>query len=167
MSEQLASQSRLSSGISRRTALRGAAWSASAVTVVVATPNIAAASGGATGSGGTTKVKRQGNNLEVSSSITAGPASLTNVRAVVTVSFTAAGPSLASATVNPPWSTSGSVSASTATFILGPLAAGQTVSFKPTLGMNDASEVAGSLTIHYTWDGNADGDTVGGTFTKN
>jgi hypothetical protein len=44
MSEQLTSQSRLSSGISRRTALRGAAWSASAVTVVVATPNIAAAS---------------------------------------------------------------------------------------------------------------------------
>ncbi|WP_299931016.1 hypothetical protein [uncultured Nocardioides sp.] len=46
MSDQLTSQSRPSSGISRRTALRGAAWSASAVTVVVATPNIAAASGG-------------------------------------------------------------------------------------------------------------------------
>lgn len=44
MSKQLTSQSRPSSGISRRTALRGAAWSASAVTVVVATPNIAAAS---------------------------------------------------------------------------------------------------------------------------
>jgi hypothetical protein len=44
MSEQLTSQSRPSSGVSRRTALRGAAWSASAVTVVVATPNVAAAS---------------------------------------------------------------------------------------------------------------------------
>lgn len=47
MSDQLTSQSRSNeSGITRRTALRGAAWSASAVTVVVATPNIAAASGG-------------------------------------------------------------------------------------------------------------------------
>ena len=46
MSDQLTSQSRPSSGISRRTALRGAAWSASAVTVVVATPNIAAATPG-------------------------------------------------------------------------------------------------------------------------
>ena len=47
MSDQLTSQSRPSQGvISRRTALRGAAWSASAVTVVVATPNIAAASPG-------------------------------------------------------------------------------------------------------------------------
>ena len=45
MSDQLTSQSRSNeSGITRRTALRGAAWSASAVTVVVATPNIAAAS---------------------------------------------------------------------------------------------------------------------------
>jgi hypothetical protein len=47
MSDQLSSQSRSNeSGITRRTALRGAAWSASAVTVVVATPNIAAASTG-------------------------------------------------------------------------------------------------------------------------
>lgn len=47
MSDQLTSQSRSSeSVISRRTALRGAAWSASAVTVVVATPNIAAATPG-------------------------------------------------------------------------------------------------------------------------
>lgn len=47
MSDQLTSQSRSNaSGITRRTALRGAAWSASAVTVVVATPNIAAASTG-------------------------------------------------------------------------------------------------------------------------
>nr|WP_300047387.1 hypothetical protein [uncultured Nocardioides sp.] len=47
MSDQLTSQSRSNeSGITRRTALRGAAWSASAVTVVVATPNIAAASPG-------------------------------------------------------------------------------------------------------------------------
>lgn len=51
MSDQLTSQSRPSSGISRRTALRGAAWSASAVTVVVATPNIAAASTTGTASG--------------------------------------------------------------------------------------------------------------------
>ena len=46
MSDQLTSKSRsIESGITRRTALRGAAWSASAVTVVVAAPNIAAASG--------------------------------------------------------------------------------------------------------------------------
>lgn len=39
MSDQLTSQSRSNaSGITRRTALRGAAWSASAVTVVVAAP---------------------------------------------------------------------------------------------------------------------------------
>jgi hypothetical protein len=44
MSSQLTEQSRLHAGVSRRTALRGAAWTASAVTVVVATPNIAAAS---------------------------------------------------------------------------------------------------------------------------
>ena len=53
MSDQLTSQSRSNeSGITRRTALRGAAWSASAVTVVVATPNIAAATvtGSASGS---------------------------------------------------------------------------------------------------------------------
>ena len=168
MSDQLTSQSRSNeSGITRRTALRGAAWSASAVTVVVATPNIAAASGGATGTGGTTTIKRQGNGLDVTSSLTAGPAALTNVRATVTVTFTPSGPSLESATVNSPWSTAGSVSASTATFMLGSLAANQTVSFKPGLGLRDASEVAGTLTIHYTWAGNADGATVGGTFTKN
>ena len=34
----------MSTGVSRRSALRGAAWTATAVTVVVATPNIAAAS---------------------------------------------------------------------------------------------------------------------------
>jgi hypothetical protein len=44
MSNQLTEQSRLHAGVTRRTALRGAAWTASAVTVVVATPNIAAAS---------------------------------------------------------------------------------------------------------------------------
>ena len=63
MSDQLTSQSRPSSGISRRTALRGAAWSASAVTVVVATPNIAAASPGQTPKGEAKgSVTRSGNN---------------------------------------------------------------------------------------------------------
>lgn len=58
MSEQLTSQSRPSSGISRRTALRGAAWSASAVTVVVATPNIAAATVTGTAAGSMTRVEK-------------------------------------------------------------------------------------------------------------
>lgn len=58
MSEQLTSQSRSNeSGITRRTALRGAAWSASAVTVVVATPNIAAATVTGTASGSATRSK--------------------------------------------------------------------------------------------------------------
>ena len=78
MSDQLTSQSRSNeSGITRRTALRGAAWSASAVTVVVATPNIAprrpvrrrrqaravqsrAAAGTATSSRSTTTLKNTG-----------------------------------------------------------------------------------------------------------
>src|SRR5687768_9209304 len=61
MSDQLTSQSRSNeSGITRRTALRGAAWSASAVTVVVATPNIAAASVTPTGTA-VGSVTRSGN----------------------------------------------------------------------------------------------------------
>ena len=59
MSDQLTSQSRSNeSGITRRTALRGAAWSASAVTVVVATPNIAAATVTGTAAGSMTRTEK-------------------------------------------------------------------------------------------------------------
>jgi hypothetical protein len=47
MSDELTRQARPIAGISRRTALRGAAWSASAVTVVVAAPAHATTSPGA------------------------------------------------------------------------------------------------------------------------
>lgn len=165
MSDQLTSQSRSNeSGITRRTALRGAAWSASAVTVVVATPNIAAASGGGTGSAGTTSAVRQGNRLNVTSSLTAGPKALTNIQAVVTVTFNSAGPTISSATASS-WAAAGRTSF-TATFTLASLAANTPVSFSPVLGLKDASEVAGSFSIRYTWDGNSAGATAGGTFTK-
>jgi hypothetical protein len=168
MSEQLTSTSRLSAGISRRTALRGAAWSASAVTVVVATPNIAAASGGATGIGGASSAIRQGNTLEASSSLTAGPAELRSIQAVVTVTFDTAGPTISSTSLDSQsaWAATGFTSF-TATFTLGSLAAGQTAAFEPRIGLKNASNVAGTFSIHYTWAGNVDGVTVGGTFTKN
>lgn len=168
MSDQLTSQSRSNeSGITRRTALRGAAWSASAVTVVVATPNIAAASGGASGTGGTSTAERQGNDLEITSSLTAGPTALSAIQAVVTLSFAPAGPTIATATLKgrSSWTATGKTDF-TATYTLGSLAAGAPVEFLPVLGLNNASNVAGSFSIKYTWSGNATGSTVGGTFTK-
>ena len=76
MSDQLTSQSRSNeSGITRRTALRGAAWSASAVTVVVATPNIAAASVGATGTCGSCDASAPGKTRSNDTSIAEGRAS--------------------------------------------------------------------------------------------
>ncbi|MCY4726590.1 hypothetical protein NYO98_09905 [Nocardioides sp. STR2] len=169
MSEQLTSQSRSNeSGITRRTALRGAAWSVSAVTVVVATPNIAAASGGATGTGGASSANRQGNNLEITSSLTAGPVALSSIEAMVTVSFATVGPTIASTSLKgqSQWKATGKTDF-TATFTLGSLAAGTNAAFEPILGLQNASSVAGSFSIKYTWSGNVDGDTVGGTFTKN
>lgn len=59
MSDQLTDQSRSNeSGITRRTALRGAAWSVSAVTIVVAAPAHAATSGRAGTATGT--IRRNG-----------------------------------------------------------------------------------------------------------
>lgn len=166
MSDQLTSQSRPSSGISRRTALRGAAWSASAVTVVVATPNIAAASGGSKGTAGTTTAIRSGNTLYVTSSLTAASAALSSVQARVTVSFDPVGASIKSTSAQSPWVTTGSTEL-TATFTAASVPAGGTLSFKPELVLKDASDVDGTISIHYTWDGNADGATAVGTFTKN
>lgn len=77
MSDQLTDQSRSNeSGITRRTALRGAAWSASAVTVVVATPNIAAATVTGTASGSMARVEKTAS----------GTATLTNGSAAIAAS---------------------------------------------------------------------------------
>ena len=60
----------IASGLSRRSALRGAAWTTAAVTVVVATPNIAAATPGATCSSITGD--RTGANFDATISCTGG-----------------------------------------------------------------------------------------------
>lgn len=86
MSDQLTSQSRSNeSGITRRTALRGAAWSASAVTVVVATPNIAAASTTPSWTNGSAYRSSNDQNAQFVTwtfTIQAGSTALTNVTAV-------------------------------------------------------------------------------------
>src|SRR6478609_4197413 len=114
MSDQLTSQSRSNeSGITRRTALRGAAWSASAVTVVVATPNIAAASPGVTptGTAAPGASSRDGATLNLKSQFTAGPQAVSGLTAIVTVSTG----TILSATTPAGW-TRTSLSGSTATY---------------------------------------------------
>ncbi len=108
----------------RRNVVRGAAWTTAAVTVVVATPNIAAASGGATGTAGATSAIRKGNTLEFTAGLTAGPAALSNVVATVTLTFAVSGPTVNSASIasKSGWSATGT-SAVTATFSLASLAA--------------------------------------------
>lgn len=86
MSDQLTSQSRSNaSGITRRTALRGAAWSASAVTVVVAAPAYATSHHSAA-TASTTNIFRSEDDQNVQLvtwvfTITAGATALTGLTA--------------------------------------------------------------------------------------
>src|SRR5688572_30309034 len=146
MSDQLTSQSRSNeSGITRRTALRGAAWSASAVTVVVATPNIAAASPGQTptGTASTTGSTRDGATLSLKSQFTAGPQAVSGLTAVVTVNTG----TISSATTPAGWTRTG-LSGSTATYTYtGNLAGGAVAAFAPvvTLSSNPTTSVTSTI----------------------
>ncbi|MGF9759613.1 hypothetical protein AAII07_30905 [Microvirga sp. 0TCS3.31] len=109
MSEQLTSQSRSNeSGISRRTALRGAAWSASAVTVVVATPNIAAASVTPTGSA-SGSASRTTRTAKVSASFKLATGGI-KATGATPLTLTIAGGTLAAASVPSGWVALGTTS---------------------------------------------------------
>ena len=150
MSDQLTSQSRSNeSGITRRTALRGAAWSASAVTVVVATPNIAAASPGQTptGSASTTGSTRDGATLSLKSQFTAGPQAVSGLTAIVTVSTG----TIDTITVPTGWTLSGS-SGSTRTFIYtGNVAPAGVAPFAPVVTLSSNPTTSVTSTINFTW----------------
>lgn len=112
MSDQLTSQSRPSSGISRRTALRGAAWSASAVTVVVATPNIAAASvvvPPVASNSGSTRVQKQ---LNIRTTLSTGSSAVAGLTATVTLDRN----SIAAASLSPAGWTRTSLQGAVATY---------------------------------------------------
>lgn len=162
MSDQLTSQSRLSRGISRRTALRGAAWSASAVTVVVAAPAYAAASTvqlvGALTTSGPNPVPVKYNDQQISSIkhvtwqdiqfTNTGTGALNDLRIVVTLAensptdvvFTVA-------SVGGTWTTSGSGTTFQASYsgAQEPLAVGQMLTFTP--NFKGANNSAGSMTV--------------------
>ncbi|MBD3923458.1 hypothetical protein IEZ26_02395 [Nocardioides cavernae] len=146
MSDQLTSQSRSNeSGITRRTALRGAAWSASAVTVVVATPNIAAASVTTPPAMTSSGTYRAGKELHIMTTLTRG-----STTTFGTVSVTVDKNSISSANAPAGWS-AGVISPNrrTATYTYAgptnPLPA--TVSFNPVviLGSNDDKTVKATV----------------------
>ena len=150
MSDQLTSQSRSNeSGITRRTALRGAAWSASAVTVVVATPNIAAASPGQTptGTASTTGSTRDGSTLTLKSLFTAGPQAVSGLTAIVTVGTG----TISSVTTPAGWTRTG-LSESTATYTYsGNLGGGAAAAFAPVVTLSSNPTTSVTSTINFTW----------------
>lgn len=154
MSDQLTSQSRPASGISRRTALRGAAWSASAVTVVVAAPAHATTSDTTpTGTASTTGSTRDGSKLSLKSLFTAGPQQVTGLTATVTVGTGA----ISSITTPAGWTFTGQ-SGSTATFTyVGNLAGNASAAFHPvvTLTTNPTSSVTSTVVFNWIATGSA------------
>ncbi|MCP3420911.1 hypothetical protein [Nocardioides pinisoli] len=149
MSDQLTSQSRSNeSGITRRTALRGAAWSASAVTVVVAAPAHANTSGVTpTGSASTSGSTRDGATLNLKSQFTAGPQTVSGLTAVVTVSTG----TIASATTPAGWTRTG-LSGSTATYTYnGNVAGGAVAAFAPVVTLSTNPTTSVTSTINFTW----------------
>jgi hypothetical protein len=154
MSDQLTSQSRPSSGISRRTALRGAAWSASAVTVVVAAPAHANTSDTTpTGTASTTGSTRDGSKLTLKSLFSAGPQQVSGLTATVTVGTG----TISSITTPAGWTLTGQ-SGSTATFTyVGNLAGNAGAAFNPvvTLTTNPTSSVTSTIVFNWTATGSA------------
>ena len=152
---------------SRRNVIRSAAWTTAAVTVVVATPNIAAASTPPPqGTADQVGVRRQGNNLIFNAGgLTAGSQPLTGVVAVVSLSFTPAVPVVQGSTTVGPWAAAGTT-ASSATFTLASLGAGATSAFRPIINLNNTEFVSVEVTVTYTWDGNPTGATTSTTFFK-
>lgn len=160
MSEQLTSQSRPSSGISRRTALRGAAWSASAVTVVVAVPAYAAASDAMGFSDPAFSRKGQ----DVTATVNFSLARQSKVTAVMT--FTVNQPNgtvVSSGSINSGWV--GTLNATgSSTFVRSENAAAGLVTFQPTLTLSNTSYTSITFSITFTWDGGS--KVVGGTYFK-
>lgn len=149
MSDQLTSQSRSNeSGITRRTALRGAAWSASAVTVVVAAPAHANTSGATpTGTASTNGSTRDGSKLSLKSLFTAGPQQVSGLAATVTVGTG----TMSSITTPAGWTLTGQ-SGSTATFTyIGNLAGGAGAAFAPVVTLSNNPDTTVTSTINFTW----------------
>ncbi|MFC7725622.1 hypothetical protein ACFQW6_10925 [Nocardioides sp. GCM10028917] len=162
MSDQLTSQSRSNeSGITRRTALRGAAWSASAVTVVVAVPAYAAASD-ATGFSGPT-FTRKGQDVTATTSFTLVRKSV--VTAVMTYKINQPnGTVVSSGSIASPWVGTWDHSTGSATFARPVTAASGVVTFAPTLALSNTSYTSITFSITFTWDGGS--KVVGGTYVK-
>ena len=138
---------------SRRTVLRSAAWSTAAVTVVVATPNIAAASPGSTPTGtavnnGST---RDGKVLNVKSKITnTGPTlAMTGLQAIVTLT----GGTFASITAPTGWVASGST-ATTRTFTYtgsSSIPVNGFALFEPVVTMTTNPAASVTANVQFTW----------------
>ena len=161
----------MTTGVSRRTALRGAAWTASAVTVVVATPNFAAASDGVPSATVTTgtlvKCSVQSSKHVVGDFIlnNTGSVALTGLYVVFTFSETAAtqpssmAVTSTSSVLSGTSTWSGSVSNLTATYPIGQVNLGETVSVHVDLG--GVNNAAGTLTAKFYVAGNPSPVLVG------
>lgn len=161
----------MTTGVSRRTALRGAAWTASAVTVVVATPNFAAASGGVPSATVTTgtlvKCSVQSSKHVVGDYIlnNTGSVPLTGLYVVFTFSETAATQpntmvvTSTSSVVSGTQTWASSVSNLTATYPIGQVNLGEVVSLHVDLG--GVNNAAGSLTAAFYVAGSPNAVLVG------
>ena len=151
---------------SRRNVMRSAAWTTAAVTVVVATPNIAAASTTPPqGSAVQVGVTRHGNDLVVNAGgLKAGAQTLTGVTATVTLTFAPAGPMVTGRSVAQPWAVS--PPSASLTFSLATLGANAAQDFRPTIELSDANFDSVTVTVSYTWTGNTTGVSTSATFLK-
>lgn len=136
---------------SRRNVIRGAAWTTAAVAVVVATPNIAAASGGA---GGTVsaKGKREGKDLfPVATLVADSTSTLAGITAVVTINRGVLDPDWGA--VNTGWSRT-AISESSATYAYsGDLTPGMSLELAPFLRLTRNVDWSIIATIAFSWNG--------------
>lgn len=162
MSNQLTHPS-LKSGITRRTALRGAAWTAPAITMVVAAPAFAATSDTPAQTGPVGWV-RNGTLLTANTSLTSSTA-VTGINCLVTLTFNGGnGVAISTTSVPSPW-IAGANTSTTAQFQLASLGAGSAVAFQPTFDLTNVSYTSITWTFSYTWSGGGSA-TMGGTYVK-
>lgn len=153
MSLQPAQSSPFQRVASRRNVVRGAAWTTAAVTVVVATPNIAAASTHEEGIVASLTVDRDGTLLNLSTSIAGGDALIGPVDATVTFAFSGGSSRInARPSVKEPWTTQGWTGTS-ATFRATAVAPSPATPFRPTVNLNNASFESVLITVVFTWPG--------------
>ena len=144
---------------SRRTVVRAAAWTAPAVSVVVAAPAFATSPGATEGTASAAaKGKREAKELYPSATLTAGSTStLTAISAVVSISVGELDPDYGSA--NAGWTLS-AITATTATFTWnGQLTPGTSVDLAAHLRLTRNVPEIVVATITFTWTGGSSSTT--------